>query len=462
MKTVIVIRNSYLVVSSEDEELLEAIYETLSFKDSSKAYTYGGRFDPNLIVTVHFAKFVEDLNLSSVKVPIGFLDFIKSVVGNCDLVDQRAVLPEIDLDQIESLDGIELREHQLGAIYKALSKRRGIVKGATGSGKSEVIIAMLNMIETPSLVLFNRQQLTRQTVNRAIKRGVDVGIVQGANMDEKHITMATVQSIHKIENIKKYKNLLLDEVQNVASKQYQKILKMKHWERVYGFSATPVNPKKMDLKSAKIIANVGPVIYDVDSKELIEKGVIAKPKIYMVPINFPEDIDDFDYRTAETVGIIYNKHRNRTIANLAKKHEESGVLILNKFVGQGKEVQKFIPDAPFIWHETPVKERLSIIEKFDAGEIKILIASRILDEGIDIRNFKTLIIASAGISFVKTIQRLGRGLRATENKKEVVVYDFLDNTNYKLLKHSKTRMRTYKMFGYDDIITIEEAESATV
>lgn len=823
MKTILVIHNSYLILSSEDEDLLESIYDTLSFKDTSKAYTYGGRFDPDRIVTVRFSKFVE-LDLSSLKVPIGFLDFIQSVLTEYrySVVDDRKPIQEIEVDQIENLDGIELMNHQLGAIYTALSRRRGIIKSPTGSGKTEIFLAILNMLEKPSLVLFNRQQLTRQTVERSKKRGLDVGIVQGANIEEKNITMATIQSVHKIESIKKYKNLILDECfpapttvlttngsvpiskivkrklnikvlsynkeahqyenkkitgwfknksksileirlsnkkytikctdnhkifvndfetkraeqlssndkvivrpidkfanglcatptkmqyqailgmvlgdsciskttnlarmrttqgerqidylkykidilssmyssknvrigksgynsskktymaatkssieflelaekfylnkekivrniiseidevslafwfmddghlvnghnnnksqlyhlatysfskeeselilkfllnkysitgklrfdkrckryglafdvksseiisrlihkyvpqcmqyklinkfrnkfenidygennfgrlkirsitkldrelhtynitvegnhnyfinqgilvsncHNIASKQYQKILKLKHWERVYGFSATPVNPKKMDLKSAKIIANIGSVICDVGAKDLIDKGIIAKPKIFMMPVNMPDNIDDFSYREAEMVGIIYNKYRNKLIARLAEKYRSKGVLILNKYVNQGKEIQKLLPDAPFIWHETPVKERLKIVEKFDKGDIEILIASRILDEGIDIKNFEVLIIASAGLSFVKTIQRLGRGLRVTDSKKSILVYDFMDNTNYKLLKHSKTRMKTYKMFEYDDVIKVKEIDNAIV
>jgi len=464
MKTILVIRNSYLILSSEDEDLLENIYDTLSFKDASKAYTYGGRFDPDRIVVVRFSKFVEELDLPSLKVPIGFLDFIQSVLTEYlySVVDDRKSIQEIEVDQIENLDGIELMDHQLGAICKALSYRRGIIKSPTGSGKTEIFLAILNMLEKPSLVLFNRQQLTRQTVERARKRGLDVGIVQGANIEEKDVTMATIQSVHKIESIKRYKNLILDEVHNVASKQYQKILKLKHWERVYGFSATPVNPKKMDLKSAKIIANIGSVICDVGAKDLIDKGIIAKPKIFMMPIDMPDNIDDFSYREAEMAGIIYNKYRNRLIASLAEKHRGKGVLILNKYVNQGKEIQKLLPDAPFIWHEIPVKERLEVVEKFDRGNTEILIASRILDEGIDIKNFKVLIIASAGLSFIKTIQRLGRGLRVTDDKKNILVYDFMDNTNYKLLKHSKTRIRTYKMFGYDDIIKVKEIDNAIV
>jgi DNA excision repair protein ERCC-3 len=464
MRSILIIRNNYLILSSEDEDFLDAVYDTLSFKDSSKAFTYGGRFDANRIVTVRFAKFVKDLDLPSLKIPIGFVDFVQSVLEDKEhsTIDERKPIPEVEIDQIENLEGIELMDHQVGAIYTALSYRRGIVMAPTGSGKTEIFLAILNMLESPSLVVFNRQQLTQQTVERARERGLDVGIVQGQNIEEKDITMATIQSIHKIENIKKYKNLILDEIHNVASRQYQEILKLSHWERVYGFSATPVNPRKIDLKSAKIIANVGSVIYNIGAKDLMEKGIIAKPKIYMVPINMPDDIDDFSYREAEKAGIIFNKYRNKMIASIAERHRGEGVLILNKYVDQGKEIQKLIPDAPFIWHEILVKDRLKIVQRFDDGEIEILIASRILDEGIDIKNFKVLIIASAGISFIKTIQRLGRGLRVTDEKKNITVYDFIDNTNFRLLKHSRYRIKTYKMFEYKDIIEFKEIDDAHI
>src|SRR5208337_2557781 len=255
--TLLTVKTNFLILSSENTDLLENIYNTLSFADTSKAF-YNGAFNKERIIQVRFSKYVEGLDLPSLRIPIGFLDFIESVLKDYEhtMIDDRKPIKEIEVDDIENLEGIELVEHQIGAIYKALSRRRGIVRAPTASGKTEIFLAILNMLEEPSLVLFNREQLAMQTVNRATERGLDVGFVQGRHVLEKNITMATVQSLHKLKNIRKYKNLILDEVHNCGSKSYQRILKLAHWERVYGFSATPVDPKKMNLRSSKLIAYV--------------------------------------------------------------------------------------------------------------------------------------------------------------------------------------------------------------
>lgn len=458
MLTILVIKNSYLTVSSENEVLLEGLYEALSFQDTSKAYAFGS-FDKTKIVVVRFAKYEKDMDVPTLRIPIGFLSFVESVLEDFEhsTVDDRPDINDLKyLDTKIELKDIQLYSHQKNAVKTALKNRRGIIMSPTGSGKTEIFLAMLKMLKDPTLVVFNRTQLAHQTMERAQGRGIDAGIVQGKNVLEKHVTMATIQSIEKLDNIRQYKNLILDEVHNAGSKSYQNILKRKHWYRIFGFSATPVNPNKMDLRSAKIIANVGPVVYEAKSKELMEAGIIAKPTIYMIPIHQPDDIEDFDYREAEVSGIVHNSYRNNIVKAITEFHGKDQILILTKYVDQGREIQKLIPEAPFIWNEVKVKDRMKIVSDFDAGSIPVLIASRILDEGIDIKNFKVLIVASAGAAFTKTIQRLGRGLRVTENKKTVTVYDFIDNTQRNLYKHSLQRMRDYKTYGYDNIIKLEE------
>lgn len=457
-ETTIIIKNSEIFLFSEDSSLLKGIDNALSFKDTSKAFA-GGSFDKNKVKTVKFAKPLEDFNTPGLKIPIGFLKFIRETLKDYDHkeVDDRPNLEtEEHIDTEIELKDVSLYEHQKDALKSAIRNRRGLVVSPTGSGKTEIFLALIKMLKEPTLVVFNRAQLTQQTTKRARDRGIDSGIVQGKNVMERNVTMATIQSIEKIENIKSYKNLIIDEVHNAGSKEFQKLLRKKHWFRIYGFSATAVNPSKIDLKTAKIMSHVGSVIFKADPKDLINKNIIAKPTIYMIPMNKPEDIEELDYRAAEKAGIIYNKHRNNVIRAITDVHANDKILIMSKYIDQGREIQKLIPEAPFIWNEIKVKERQKVVDDFENDKHRIIIASRILDEGIDIKNFNVLIIASAGATFTKTIQRLGRGLRVTDKKDSITVYDFQDNTQKNLINHSKKRIKDYKAFGYDDIRILEE------
>jgi superfamily II DNA or RNA helicase len=157
------------------------------------------------------------------------------------------------------------------------------------------------------------------------------------------------------------------------------------------------------------------------------------------------------------LAIVENEYRNSIVKKLVEHHDKEKVLILTKYINQAKKISEIL-DVPVMWNKTKLKERQRLLKEFDFGDIDVLVASRILDEGIDIKNVNVVIIASAGDRFEKTIQRLGRGLRVTKKKKSVIIYDFWDETHSVLLRHSKNRKKDYITFGYDDIINIKQEE----
>ena len=55
-----------------------------------------------------------------------------------------------------------------------------------------------------------------------------------------------------------------------------------------------------------------------------------------------------------------------------------------------------------------------------------------------------LVIANGGKSFVKTIQRIGRGLRKKDDGSMLEVLDVFDATNHYLLAHAKKRLKYYE------------------
>ena len=84
----------------------------------------------------------------------------------------------------------------------------------------------------------------------------------------------------------------------------------------------------------------------------------------------------------------------------------------------------------------------------------MLIASTILNEGLNIKSIDCIIVAGAGMSPIKTIQRVGRVLRKRIGKDRALVIDFWNKNNAFLQAHIKKRLSTYK-FECGDVTLIE-------
>jgi superfamily II DNA or RNA helicase len=102
-----------------------------------------------------------------------------------------------------------------------------------------------------------------------------------------------------------------------------------------------------------------------------------------------------------------------------------------------------IPGSIFVSGSDATEDRNLVIDCMRDGEPGTYIATPIFDEGIDVPAVDTIILAAAGKSHVKLLQRIGRGLRKKEGDNILIVHDFLDDTNSYLLEHSQERVDTY-------------------
>ena len=75
---------------------------------------------------------------------------------------------------------------------------------------------------------------------------------------------------------------------------------------------------------------------------------------------------------------------------------------------------------PCITHKTYKSEREEILRKFKQGKYKVIVSSRVLDEGINVPEANVGIIISGTGSSREYTQRLGRLLRPRPNKKAIL------------------------------------------
>lgn len=86
----------------------------------------------------------------------------------------------------------------------------------------------------------------------------------------------------------------------------------------------------------------------------------------------------------------------------------------------GEELR--IPVHSFTGQES-ARKRAALLEQFDAGRIKILVAMRCLDEGVDVPATKTAYFLSSTTNPRQYIQRRGRVLRTAPGKVKALIHD---------------------------------------
>jgi superfamily II DNA or RNA helicase len=79
---------------------------------------------------------------------------------------------------------------------------------------------------------------------------------------------------------------------------------------------------------------------------------------------------------------------------------------------------------PVITHQTKAAERKAILENFRAGTYRVIVTTKVLNEGIDVPEAKVAVILGGSASDREYVQRLGRVLRKQGNA-EAILYEVI-------------------------------------
>lgn len=419
------------------------------------------------------------------KFPTGVLDSVCKVLRRenfeYNIVDKR---PSIGIPlELPLLSGIDKeqwkpdgnREYQADCILKAVKIQRGIIWLPTNAGKTEVCIGIVAAFGVRTAIIVHTTKLLTQTKERFEKRlQKPIGVIGAGVWDPKDITIAMIQTLHKrkksAKTIKWQKSiqcLIIDEAHHTSASSYYKFAMGCPALFRFGVSATAFT--KGENTEMLLRAATGPLLMKMSQTELIESKISVKPIIRMIEVNKPS-VHFFgghpisDWISLERELICNNNYRNMLISKFALYFYKKGLstLILVDKIEHGKRLDTMLEEElgtstlhKFIWGKTPEFAREKAEKAFRSKSIHILIASKIYGEGVDIPEIEAMIIAGGGTSETSTIQKIGRGLRQND-KGEVQIIDFIDNTHTTLLKHSRHRRRIYKAEEAFEVRTIEE------
>ena len=407
----------------------------------------------------------------------GLLERVQEVLAtfkiNTRVLDRRKPVP---FGKELVTKNFEHRDYQQRALQAALYHKGGIVKVATGGGKSVILANLIahtnvkTMVFVPSIdLLYQTKEMIEQVI------GQDIGIIGDGEVDTKNITISTIWSASNALSkklvkfneedfgrkerfssaskqsiaaaVKAMELMIVDECHMTACQSLQCINSAaKNCRYKFGFSGTPNRGNGEDLLVEGVL---GRKIIDIPASELIGAGYLVKPTIHF--INIPESTEDpgNTYQSVYKNYIVENEVRNQRILETALTLKEAGrkTLILVRNIKHGERLLELFEDRCVIYFvrgELDSDERNTIRKNFIKGKIDIIIASAVYDQGIDIKNLDALILAGSGKSPGRALQRIGRVIRPAKDKQDAMVIDFIDNAKY-LYNHSLKRLETYRL-----------------
>lgn len=343
----------------------------------------------------------------------------------------------------QSFDGekLELREYQQEALRNLQVMRENkesiaLLYQATGTGKTITAVMDAKSVGGRTLFVAHTMELVNQVYQtfQALWKGASVGkFADSVKELDKDIVCGSIQSIAL--NLDMFKEdefdyMIIDEAHHATADTYQKVLAYFKPKFLLGLTATP--ERADDTNILEIFKNTA---HKLDIRTAVEIGALVDVRcirihtnIDMTQVRFNSvqyNVRDLDVKICVTernalivkTWLDYVKDKRTVVFCASVKHAEQIAAIFKE-----KGVS-----AEAVSGSMKTSERNELLAKFAMGELKVLCACDLLNEGWDCPETEVLFMARPTMSKVLYTQQLGRGMRLSEGKEYLMVFDFVDN-----------------------------------
>ena len=392
------------------------------------------------------------------------IDKLKGQVSRIEVVDNRT-----SISKVLSNTSVPLKDYQKEAVDAAINNKenglwwpRGILEIATGGGKTEVAVAMYQIMPVPTLFLVHRKHLLKQAKDRFLKYGIQSGQVGDGVLDlHPNLNIATIQTIEsKLRRgesmgwLNDVQQVFFDEAHSIAASvakgnsfvNVSNMLPNAYFR--WGLTATPF--MKDEYSNWLLMGATGKSLYSISNATLIEKGHLTPPEIIMVEA--PKVTCPNSWPDCYNSGIVLNTGRTQLIIDWIKKIDKPCLILCTQIahaeiISYNASLQGI--HVPVLKGGDSSETRANVIKDLREGRLDQVVCTSIFNEGVDIPELRGLILAAGGKSKVSQLQKLGRGLRRAEKKDRVVVVDFSDTSSKILIRHSKERKKIWEEQGFE-------------
>lgn len=392
-------------------------------------------------------------------------------------------------------------DYQMKALRQVEKHGRGIIRVATGGGKSKIAKLIMARYRRPTLFLTTRGVLLYQMKRQVDALGFNTGVVgdgqekmvKGVNLgmvqtlvqaleepDLQTEINAVVKSIHRSK--KKDSNMSKEQVREIAQQRfdektkkrnrYLKFLEMidvvigeeaheaggnsyyqilKHCRNAtirVALTATPFMRDNAE-DNMRLMAAFGSVLINISEAELIDRGILAKPYFKFVSSQpHPKLFRTSPWQRAYQFGYIENAFMHKDIirdALMARLYRLPVLTLVQRMEHGDILLKKMLHvglKAVFLRGADKQEDREEALRQLAAGEIDVLIGSTIVDVGVDVPALGLVQLAGGGKAEVALRQRIGRGLRAKKGMANVAfIADYTCGNNITLSEHTGSRRK---------------------
>lgn len=399
-----------------------------------------------------------------IKLPRGTYEYLESLCKTNNIkinkTDKRFKGKKINI----TFNG-KLREEQQKALDNLLKYDNGILCAPTGFGKTVIGCKLIEEKNVNTLVLVNKIQLLNQWKDR-IKEFLSIEEVGEISSKKKKITniidVASIKSLWNngdVLNItKNYGMIIIDECHHTAAYTFEQAINTGNAKYVYGISATP---ERENGHTPIIKMQCGDIRYKVDSQKFNkELNIPMKVIVKSSHLNFTNhNIDNYELNEINDL-ISKDVLRSENIINDIKKEYKKGKNIL--VLTERLTLMNYIYDKLSTYTKNTFKYYGGIGKKVlkdyeeninkinDNNENKIIVATgSYIGEGFDDSKLDTLFLTMPISGQTRVTQYAGRLHRKDDNKKEILIYDYVDDNFPKTRNMFLKRKKTYEKLGYE-------------
>lgn len=390
-----------------------------------------------------------------------FIDLLNENNINYQVVDNRSFSGV----GVYINDNLDLRDYQKKASEAIYLNQSGRIISPTGSGKTVIALGAIAKIHAPTIILVDKINIATQWKDRAKEHlGVNLGVIGDGKWEEEKITVATIQTLWSKRKELDQKNwwenwdvVFLDEQHHCPAETYYEIVSRFPATYRIGLSAT-VGKSPAKKRISELL--FGPVLFERTEQ-------IIKPEIVKVMTNFA-----FDYKPTRRIEgrVIRNNYskllskltedkiRNEQIGYLISRNSDHCNLIISRRLKHLENIKDYAvqcgvsdENCYMLTGKESDEQRQDIIARADKGNCAIF--STIADEALDIPRIDRIYLAFPGKNEETIKQQIGRGSRPHNEKKECVVYDFIDENLEVLWKQWTNRL--YKLYQPQKLKIVE-------